>query len=196
VSDPVNPATPGPPPEPDPAARGQASAGPSDRGRRARWTPDKISAGAAVVGVLIAGLGVYFSTRGDDASSREAVAYTTVTAITQAGVELEGAYRALSPGEEDVLVFIRVEAAPAAIDWDVVRAIRDPAETRGGLEDGTWRVTIPVPPGRDYTTHASVAPAALPGAGAQSLLDQLRADGPASDLLISVDDPKVVENAP
>lgn len=197
-----------PVPEPEPAETKRQVEEPADAGATAtvgqpgglkRLSADKVSASAAVAGVIITALGLYIAYDRDEGpvSTSEGTLGPVVVVSSPEAIDAQGTYEDL-PRDRSVIFMVQpAESDPIDDAWIMMIAERTPAETVDGAESGEWRSRWPVADPEQAWRHAAgIGPAVAQGVEESETLSRLAEEGPASSLLTSVTEVSVYEPEP
>ncbi len=151
-----------------------------------RVSPARISAWAAVAGVLVSAVGIWIATSDDDAVKSSDALRLGPIVISQEedALAASGTYRNLEEGEAVVFMVQPAEDDTRSDPWIILFAERDPEEGNEGRESGEWRARVPLAnPDQTWKHSASIAPEIPQGAGPSALLNDLAEQGPDAPIL-------------
>lgn len=168
-----------------------------------RLSPERISAYAAVAGVVVAGMGVWLGTRGDPSPPST----ETQTTASQAGrlgpvvvtseeevLTASGTYEGLHQGHTVVFMVQPADHDMRDDPWITLFAQRTPTQADDGGESGNWLTRMPLTdPRQDWRHVAAIAPEVGQGVAESDVLSRLSAEGPESSLLSGVTNVMVYE---
>lgn len=169
-------------------------AGPTNaEGFAGRFSTARISAWAAVAGVLVSAVGIWIATV-EDADPPPPRLGPTVISPEEKVLAASGTYRDLEEGEA-VVFMVQPAADDARADpWIILFAERDPEERDEGRESGEWAAKVPVADPRQAWKHsASIAPEVAQGVGPSGLLRDLAEQGPDAPMLLDTTEVQVYQ---
>lgn len=152
--------------------------------RLSGWPP-WVSALAAMAGTILTAIGV-FNLVGHPAPATPATPKVTLESVLVAEEQVagRGTFEDLDPNVNEV-VFVGRPPAATTENWLAVEAALTPTAQAGALQDGRWQAVRPAPPPAGYRWYAILWPVAAGASGAEDL----RLNGPASELVVAKSDP-------
>ena len=154
---------------------------------RFRELPPWTQAWTAVLGLVIAGLGLAYQVFGDKAPSPTPIvikpeAFISRVTFGDGQVEAFGGFRDVDVGAE-VVLFIGRPAGQTDTRWLPIEATVTPdATATGDRVDGAWQALRPFTEGGQLSCFAIVVPA---GSGAADGYEDIRENGPSSALVLA-----------